>query len=73
MANLVKMVRGEGMWYEEITPEGAETLEQVLGDDFVASIDQVLEALSHPELPLGATVEPDDLKPEDRILGICFL
>jgi len=73
VANLVKMVSAQGMWYEEISSEKAEALERALGVDFGASIEQVTDILGQEGIPLGILVEPEDLKPEDRIIGTCHL
>ena len=73
MADLVKIVSGQGMWYEEIPQEKAERLNRAFGSNFDVTIEQLMDALEQTELPLGTTVDPDSLQPDDRILGTCYL
>ena len=73
MANLVKMVSSQGMWYEELLPQKAQALVEAFGSNFEVSVDQVIDVLGQTDLPFGTTVEPDDLKPEDRIMGTFYL
>ena len=73
MANLVKIVNSQGMWYEEIHQEEANALEKAFGSNFEVSLDQVLEIIGGKDIPFGASVKPEEIKSDDRLIGTCYL
>lgn len=73
MAYLVKIVNSQGMWYEEIHQEEAHALKRAFGSNFEVSLDQVLAIIGGMDLPFGPSVKPEEIKPDDRMIGTCYL
>ncbi len=73
MAKLVKIVSSQGMWYEVILQEKAAALEDAFGSNFEVSVEQVVDIFDQTDVLFGATIKPEEIKPQDSIIGTCYL
>jgi hypothetical protein len=73
VAKLVKIVSSQGMWYEEILQEEAAALEEAFGSNFEVSVEQVVDVFDQTDVLFGTTVKPEEINPQDIIIGTCYL